>query len=179
MAEKSSFDWGPIVKAMSYTGGIAGALGAGGPEAMTAFVGKIADKQSLKLSQEWEAEQKKATRAWSAEQKRDEREWAAGQERERRAHELRRDEERRAHERGLAEMEFDRTIGEQRRQRVNAHMAAGRLAGAEGGDQTYWDIGRRITGLSLGSSPEDITAALAVRGIDPKTILDYKQILFD
>jgi len=39
---------------LSYIGGIAGALGAGGPQAMTNFVNKIAENQQLELAQRWE-----------------------------------------------------------------------------------------------------------------------------
>ena len=39
-------------------GGIAGALGAGGPQAMTAFANKIADSQQMELSRRWQGFQK-------------------------------------------------------------------------------------------------------------------------
>lgn len=45
-------------------GGIAGALGAGGPQAMTAFANKLADTQNMEISRKWEAFQQQQEQAY-------------------------------------------------------------------------------------------------------------------
>lgn len=109
MAAKTEggFDWAPVIKAMSYTGGIAGALGAGGPQAMTNFVNKIADKQNLAMSQEWESREK----------------------RDAHSRQLERDESQREHERDMHQRELDATIGRTRRASEANHMAALNMGG--------------------------------------------------
>ena len=67
-ASMPSFDAGGtsfmsgLTSAMANIGGIAGALGAGGPQAMTNFVNKITERQNLELSQSWAAYQKQQER---------------------------------------------------------------------------------------------------------------------
>lgn len=82
-ADGGSYDWsallGGLGAGLAYTGGIAGALGSGGPQAMTNFVNKIAAQQNLELSQRWESFQTSQARS----------------------HQLLRDEAQRAHERGM------------------------------------------------------------------------------
>ena len=51
--------------ALANFGGIAGALATGGPQAMTAFVNRIAESQQLELSREWEAFQKNEDKAFT------------------------------------------------------------------------------------------------------------------
>ena len=50
--------------ALGDIGGIAGALGAGGPQAMTNFVNKIADKQNMEISRKWDSFQKGQDRSF-------------------------------------------------------------------------------------------------------------------
>ena len=51
--------------ALANFGGIAGALATGGPQAMSAFVNRIAESQQLELSREWEAFQKNEDKAFT------------------------------------------------------------------------------------------------------------------
>jgi len=51
--------------ALGDIGGIAGALGAGGPQAMTNFVNKIAEKQNMEIARKWDGFQKGQERTFT------------------------------------------------------------------------------------------------------------------
>ena len=55
-----------ILKGLSYGGGLAGALAAGGPQAMGQLMATIADKQKTELSNQWEAYHRSQDRAFTA-----------------------------------------------------------------------------------------------------------------
>ena len=140
-------------------GGIAGALGAGGPQAMASFANKLADSRNMEVSQ-----------AWAQFQKEEERRFQAQQADEARAHDKAMQAQGHTNAMALQQGKFDAT---QKLELLEANAALVSAIDAAGGPQSevgqlalnaIGPVGRKGLGAPGTFSSGDIGAALSGSG---------------